>query len=369
MTWVSEATTAGGLYVGATRGRYENTLHVVAEGLDQARDALVAALGRDRADRGLDAARARAEADADALAVAALGPPSGQPAPPPPKPEIDPANWRSVAELDADAKAVEARLALGLRRWREVLVVPDEERQQKDREDLAAAAEARARAAWQRAEAERTAARRPELVEAATADYFRARDDARTVEAGPGRLGRKAAKVEAAQARWAETARRWSDRQLPGWRWPDDAVRAAASGAAEQVVATALRYHRTEADREDLVATRLGLQVIDRAGDHQAATGTNVLNRARREALVAAVERDRARIARNRAVRAERAEAMAPEEVARADHARDALLEDLARQRQAAHWEKQARRAALHQHLSPHLDPRHLDRGGPDFGL
>ena len=28
VTWVSEATTAGGLYVGATRGRYDNTLHV-----------------------------------------------------------------------------------------------------------------------------------------------------------------------------------------------------------------------------------------------------------------------------------------------------------------------------------------------------
>ena len=63
-TWVAAATSAGGLYVGASRGRWENRLHVVAEGPEEARDVLAAALRRDRADRGLDAARARAEAEA-----------------------------------------------------------------------------------------------------------------------------------------------------------------------------------------------------------------------------------------------------------------------------------------------------------------
>ena len=75
-TWVGPATSAGGLYVGASRGRWENTLHVVADGPDEARDVLAAALRRDRADRGLEAARARAEAEA-------LGPP---PTPAPPSP-------------------------------------------------------------------------------------------------------------------------------------------------------------------------------------------------------------------------------------------------------------------------------------------
>ncbi len=64
VTSVGSATSAGGLYVGATRGRYDNTLYLVAEDREDARMQLVAALGRDRADRGLEVARARAEAEA-----------------------------------------------------------------------------------------------------------------------------------------------------------------------------------------------------------------------------------------------------------------------------------------------------------------
>ncbi len=59
VTWVSDATTAAGLYVGAGRGRYGNILHVVAADEGEARRRLVVAMVRDRADRGLDAARAR----------------------------------------------------------------------------------------------------------------------------------------------------------------------------------------------------------------------------------------------------------------------------------------------------------------------
>jgi len=50
LTWVGEATSAAGLYVGATRGRYGNTVHVVADGLDDARAEIVApGRGRDHA--------------------------------------------------------------------------------------------------------------------------------------------------------------------------------------------------------------------------------------------------------------------------------------------------------------------------------
>jgi hypothetical protein len=58
-TVLSDALEGSGLYVGMTRGRHRNTLHVVAADLDDAREQFTAALQRDRADRGLtDATRA-----------------------------------------------------------------------------------------------------------------------------------------------------------------------------------------------------------------------------------------------------------------------------------------------------------------------
>jgi hypothetical protein len=53
-TVLSDQTSAASVYVGMTRGRTVNLLHVVAEDLADARQQFVAATGRDRADRGLD---------------------------------------------------------------------------------------------------------------------------------------------------------------------------------------------------------------------------------------------------------------------------------------------------------------------------
>ena len=50
-----------------TRGQHRNTVHVVATDLDDARDQFVAALARDRADRGLDAATSAARDAVDGL--------------------------------------------------------------------------------------------------------------------------------------------------------------------------------------------------------------------------------------------------------------------------------------------------------------
>src|SRR5699024_310084 len=47
----------GGVYVGATRGREDNTIHVVAEDLEDAKAQFITTMTRDRADRGLDQAR------------------------------------------------------------------------------------------------------------------------------------------------------------------------------------------------------------------------------------------------------------------------------------------------------------------------
>ncbi len=52
-TVLSDALEGSGMYVGMTRGRNRNTLHIVAADLDAAREQFAAALQRDRADRGL----------------------------------------------------------------------------------------------------------------------------------------------------------------------------------------------------------------------------------------------------------------------------------------------------------------------------
>src|SRR5699024_8684700 len=48
---------AGGVYVGATRGRHDNSIHIVADDPEDAKAQFISTLTRDRADRGLDQAR------------------------------------------------------------------------------------------------------------------------------------------------------------------------------------------------------------------------------------------------------------------------------------------------------------------------
>ncbi|MBK5249746.1 MAG: AAA family ATPase, partial [Actinomycetales bacterium] len=55
-TILTDALDGSGVYVGMTRARDTNRLHIVAADLDDAREQFVLALGRDRADRGLAAA-------------------------------------------------------------------------------------------------------------------------------------------------------------------------------------------------------------------------------------------------------------------------------------------------------------------------
>jgi len=59
-TILTESTSAASVYVGMTRGRESNLLHVVAEDMGDARAQFVAAMERDRADRGLAEATQRA---------------------------------------------------------------------------------------------------------------------------------------------------------------------------------------------------------------------------------------------------------------------------------------------------------------------
>jgi hypothetical protein len=72
-TVLSDALDAAGVYVGMTRGRERNTLHIVASNLDEAKQQFIDALGRDRADRGLADATERArEAVAGLVAEGAV---------------------------------------------------------------------------------------------------------------------------------------------------------------------------------------------------------------------------------------------------------------------------------------------------------
>ncbi len=68
-TFLSESLDGSGVFVGMTRGRYANVLHVVADSLDHARDQFIDSMQRDRADRGLQAATTDARVAVTGLAA------------------------------------------------------------------------------------------------------------------------------------------------------------------------------------------------------------------------------------------------------------------------------------------------------------
>lgn len=68
-TLLSGSLAAAGVYVGMTRGRDSNVLHIVADNLDEAREQFIDALQLDRADRGLQAATSGARIAVTGLAA------------------------------------------------------------------------------------------------------------------------------------------------------------------------------------------------------------------------------------------------------------------------------------------------------------
>ncbi|MCL2316521.1 MAG: AAA family ATPase [Actinomycetia bacterium] len=66
-TVLSEAMSGAGVYVGMTRGRESNLLHIVAADMADAKEQFIDAMTRDRADRGLAVARRRALEDVSGL--------------------------------------------------------------------------------------------------------------------------------------------------------------------------------------------------------------------------------------------------------------------------------------------------------------
>jgi exodeoxyribonuclease V alpha subunit len=348
-TWVGPATSAGGLYVGASRGRWENTLHVVAEGPAEARDVLAAALRRDRADRGLDAARARAEAEAL------------RPAPKRQRNRVVvPEGWRSPAELQAALHRVEATLARELARAAPVPVMDEQAWRAETAADRAVAEKGRSTAEWYEAQAGQARAGRGELLQQAQAEFSQAREDARVIAAGPGRFGRRAQQVREAEHRRAETAARWQGyfTQLPGERWPDQAVVQVTTSAVDARLAHQLRFYEAEIDKATNAARQAEERTNNRDARREKALAHNEMSVARCLELEASAETARAELVEaRRAITA----GMAPEEVWAIDTARDAELER-ARVLRSVLQERRARQS------QPGRD-QGLDRDGPGLGL
>jgi conjugative relaxase-like TrwC/TraI family protein len=327
-TWVGPATTAAGLYVGATRGRWQNTLHVVARGREHARAELVAALGRERSDRGLAEARDRAEVGQVFVSTS-----------------TSPRRWRSAAELDRAEARARAELSMAAR----PAFASAEEARALDRADREAAAEARAAAETHRQAAEAERSRLPAMERAALTDMAAAREDAKVVEARPGAFGRRAAKVEAARAHLEELRERWGPRQLPGPAWPDGAVTALAGELARAVVARAASSHMEGARAALEEAARHEQAVANR----RAWAGIEAAHEARQRPLVEAAKRALEEVARARAERARLTEPMSPGAVRAADRARDAYL---LRERHRALFERPLGRSPGRGQEGPGLD-------------
>jgi conjugative relaxase-like TrwC/TraI family protein len=189
---LDEYTGGAAAYVGMTRGRTANTVHLVAEDLDAARAQWIDAGGRQRADLGVAAAR-------EAAVHAAAGYAS-----PAPTAAADPQRLAQV--LDALRKAwtdqAKAEAALGRLRPRLEHAQADAARREQVETRLAPLREQRdsARAAAEAAE-QRAAIARAALTQQAEAMHAELRrhwdadrpvaaEAARTVQAGPGRLGR-----------------------------------------------------------------------------------------------------------------------------------------------------------------------------------
>ncbi len=108
----------------------------MAENVEEARDTLAGAVRRDRADRGLDAARAQAEAQSFPA-----------PGKRKPGPAAVPEGWLSAAELAAALESLEANLAAELARLRPVPVLDEDVWRSETETDRATAEAGRAQVA------------------------------------------------------------------------------------------------------------------------------------------------------------------------------------------------------------------------------
>jgi len=247
---LDEHTGAAAVYVGMTRGRSANTVHVIAADLAGARAQWVDAAGRDRPDLGVDAARAQA--------MRAAAPYAAGPAPD--RAGAD-ARLGQVLEQLAAAWTEQARAGEQLQ-WLQPLLArartaaahqPQAERVLAPLAEQLHTTAAAARAAEAQAVAARALlAQRAQAVQAALrpdwdADRPLAADAARTVNAGPGRFGWRRAAVADAERLLDQWATKWRPVK-PELSDPAAAARFAAAHPANDRIEDALqRYARQRA--------------------------------------------------------------------------------------------------------------------------
>ena len=94
---------------------------------------------------------------------------------------------------------------------------------------------------------------------------FVARDVARTIEASPGRFGRRAARVDQAQQQLQDIRQRWPAPGLPGSRWGDEDLRYGAARLAGGMVRAKAKDHIQAADRAEQAGANHDGNVTGRA--------------------------------------------------------------------------------------------------------
>ncbi|EXJ51275.1 AAA family ATPase [Microbacterium sp. MRS-1] len=218
-TILTESMSGASVYVGMTRGREQNALHIIAGSLDDAREMFVDAMERDSADRGLADATERAT---DAVRGLVDGGP------------VKFVNTR-IAQLDKKAAKAEKRAEW----WERAGARLDmqDQRQQAEKDEQASIIQAATEYAAQ-VEADVL----EPLQNAATADGFEhlaALDheaEARTKLATTGRFGRRGARKEhQAAAKQADASRARMTARWGGSPLNLDDVAAWASGASERL--------------------------------------------------------------------------------------------------------------------------------------
>lgn len=344
-TVLSDALDASGVYVGMTRGQETNRLHVVAADVDDAQEQFVAAIERDRADRGLIAATQAAREAVTGLADDG------------PVRLVNAERARLTEQIERAERQAE--------KWEQVLTALDQQRrahrvESDKQEETVAVADARAAQV-------RTEVVAP-LIEQATADgtgYIGARERmwvTQAARASAGRLRKRAASRAATEAAADHRATEDAVRQRWG-RLPTagESIKVWAEAVAGKQADADLRVTETRQNAEQ--AHREQGSMVERQMHESIALSQRALAGSTPSRVIAHATKLRKQAERDRRDLA-RIEALPVTEAAQ--YVRELAARDDA-ERQAAERARAAREARAAQ-LEPFRPATGHDRTGPERG-